>query len=861
MGNVCSISISCDAIFSRCIDCCVRKATFACQLEDNLDALKNALEDLIQARNDVMTRVLIAEQQHMKRLNRVQLWLTRVQAEEIEVSQLLQGIKSQQTENVGIGGFCSRNYKSTYKFGKKVDKKLKFVATLMSEGSDFQVVAERIPEVVVDERPSEPMIFGLESTFDKVWKCLAEEQVGIIGLYGMGGVGKTTLLTQINNKFFDTQNGFDFVMWIVVSKDLQIDKIQENIGKRIGLFDELWRNKSPEEKAIDIFKFLNKRKFVLLLDDVWERVNLIKVGVPVPSSKFSSKVVFTTRFIDICGLMEAHRKFKVECLQNEEAWKLFQNKVGEETLDSHPDIPELAKIVTKECGGLPLALITIGRAMAYKKTPEEWNFAIQVLKRSASEFPDCWIGEGFLDEFDRNEAQYKGYYIIGVLLHACLVEEEADRIKMHDVIRDMGLWIASDIEKENIMVQAGGGLTVLPEVTKWQGVRRMSMMENEIEDLLETSTFPHLLTLFLNSNRLMTIKCDFFHSMPLLKVLDLSCNRFLNALPSGISNLVSLQYLNLSRTSIKELPEELKLLANLKCLNLEHMIFLRTIPHQMICNFSMLHVFKMFSYNSPIYIAPDSVLCGGHEFLVEELLGLKHLNMLSITLKGTHALQRFLSSHMLQNCTQSLSLQLIDDSKSLSILTLAHMKHLQALHLVSENLKELKIDCKGEDVPEAPKRHGFHSLHTVDINSCVKLRHLTWLAFAPSLKFLYVSNCSSMEDIISAETLVEVSEMVRNLNLFAKLELLKLENLENLKSIYWDALPFSHLKEISVIGCPKLLKLPFNSNSAKVHKFLVKGQKSWWDELQWEDEATQNAFHPVSNMFEDFSAIFEFDFC
>ncbi|KAK5826832.1 hypothetical protein PVK06_021765 [Gossypium arboreum] len=64
--------------------------------------------------------------------------------------------------------------------------------------------------------------------------------------------------------------------------------------------------------------------------------------------------------------MEARKKIKVECLKSEEAWKLFQDKVGDETLNSHPDIRELAKQVAKRCGGLPLALITMGRAMALK---------------------------------------------------------------------------------------------------------------------------------------------------------------------------------------------------------------------------------------------------------------------------------------------------------------------------------------------------------------------------------------------------------------------------------------------------------------------------------------------------------------
>ena len=61
--------------------------------------------------------------------------------------------------------------------------------------------------------------------------------------------------------------------------------------------------------------------------------------------------------------MEAQRRIKVACLAREEAINLFQMKVGGKTLKSHQDIPKLAKVVMEECEGLPLALITIGRAM------------------------------------------------------------------------------------------------------------------------------------------------------------------------------------------------------------------------------------------------------------------------------------------------------------------------------------------------------------------------------------------------------------------------------------------------------------------------------------------------------------------
>ncbi|KAK9229265.1 hypothetical protein WN944_022224 [Citrus x changshan-huyou] len=308
MGNVCSTSLSCDDTISRCLDCIVSQTGYICHLKDNLDALRTEFQKLIEARNDVQIRVTVAKQRQWRRLQQVQGWLSRVQDVEKEVPRLLPQNFAKEKEI--LGGFCSGNCIKSYKYGKRVVQSLKNVQSLRKEG-DFKDVAQTVPENPVDERPLPPTVVGMQSTLDRVWRCLKEEPVGIVGLYGMGGVGKTTLLTQINNNFLHTPNNFDFVIWEVVSRDLQLGKIQESIAKKI--------------------------------------VDLAQVGLPVPSRTSASKVVFTTREFEVCGQMDAHKSFKVECLGYEDAWRLFEEKVGRNILDSHPDVPELAETVAREC--------------------------------------------------------------------------------------------------------------------------------------------------------------------------------------------------------------------------------------------------------------------------------------------------------------------------------------------------------------------------------------------------------------------------------------------------------------------------------------------------------------------------------
>lgn len=74
----------------------------------------------------------------------------------------------------------------------------------------------------------------------------------------------------------------------------------------------------------------------------------------------------------------------------------------------------------------------------------------------------------------------KGDYIIGIIVRACLLEEVgSDYVSMDDVIRDMTLWIACEVEKEkeNVLMSAGAQLTATPEVRKWEQRKRTFIVD------------------------------------------------------------------------------------------------------------------------------------------------------------------------------------------------------------------------------------------------------------------------------------------------------------------------------------------------------------------------------------------------
>ncbi|XP_015573825.1 disease resistance protein SUMM2 [Ricinus communis] len=859
------------------------RAAFLLHLEKNSDSLEIAIDQLKNLRDDVITRVEEQEdKQQMERTKRVSDWLAKVEQMEAQVTKVLQ----QGKEVVGkkcLLFCCPRNCRASYKLGKKVSKMIGEVDKLKKPG-DFDVLAYRLPRAPVDEMPMEKTV-GLDSMFEKVWRSIEDKSSGIIGLYGLGGVGKTTLLKKINNQFSNTTHDFDVVIWVAVSKQINVENIQEVIRNKLEIGNSIWINRSDElERAIEIYRVLRRKKFVLLLDDVWERLDLSKVGVPFPGNNNESRVIFTTRSEEVCGYMEADRRFRVECLAEQDALNLFQKMVGEDTLSSHQEIPQLAQIVAKKCQGLPLALITTGRAMASRKKPQEWKYAMKALQSYPSKFSgmedhvfpilkfsydslndetvktcflycslfpedhiilkeeliNLWIGEGFLDKFDDiHDARIEGEYIIGSLKLAGLLEGDeleehlgvsTECVWLHDVIRDMALWLACEHGKETkILVRDQPGRINLDQ-NQVKEVEKISMWSHHVNVIEGFLIFPNLQTLILRNSRLISIPSEVILCVPGLKVLDLSSNHGLAELPEGIGKLINLHYLNLSWTAIKEMSTEIKKLTKLRCLVLDNTKYLQLIAKEVISSLISLQRFSKLATIDFLY----------NEFLnevalLDELQSLKNLNDLSINLSTSDSVEKFFNSPILQGCIRELTLVECSEMTSLdiSLSSMTRMKHLEKLELrFCQSISELRVrPCLIRKANPS-----FSSLRFLHIGLC-PIRDLTWLIYAPKLETLELVNCDSVNEVINANcgnVKVEADH-----NIFSNLTKLYLVKLPNLHCIFHRALSFPSLEKMHVSECPKLRKLPFDSNSNNTLN-VIKGERSWWDGLQWDNEGLKD---------------------
>lgn len=237
---------------------------------------------------------------------------------------------------------------------------LEEVKKLRLEGY-FKEVTELPPRPEVVERPTWGTV-GQEEMPEMAWNRLIDDNVGIMGLHGMGGVGKTTLFKKIHNKFTEISGKFHIVIWIVVSQGANITKVQEDIVQKLHLCGDEWTKKNESDKAAEMQEDVCKED--------------------------GCKVAFTTRSENVCKRMGDHDPMQVKCLKEDQAWELFKLKVGDEQLRREPRIDVLARKVAEKCLGLPLALSIIGETMASKTTVQEWEDAVYVLNRDAAEFSD-----------------------------------------------------------------------------------------------------------------------------------------------------------------------------------------------------------------------------------------------------------------------------------------------------------------------------------------------------------------------------------------------------------------------------------------------------------------------------------------
>ncbi|KAL9366265.1 hypothetical protein Peur_037464 [Populus x canadensis] len=594
---------------------------------------------------------------------------------------------------------CIRQFKLSKALAKESETFRKLLET------KFTKVAHKFPPQPIEFLPSKEFTPSESSkeALEQIMKALKDDNANMIGLYGMGGVGKTTLVKRVGTIARESQL-FDEVLMATVSQNPNVIDIQNRMADMLGLKIE---ENSKEGRADRLRQRLKKvEKMLITLDDVWKHIDLKEMGIPFGDDHRGCKILLTTRVQGICSSMECQQKVHLRVLPEDEAWDLFSINAG--LRDGDSTLNTVAREVARECQGLPIALVTVGRALR-GKSRVQWEVASKQLKESQfvrmeqideqnnaytclklsydylkyEETKSCFVlcclfpedydipiedltryavGYGLHQDAEPIEDARKRVSVaIENLKDCCMLlgSETEEHVKMHDLVRDVAIQIAS--EEYGFMVKAGLGLE------KWQwtgksfeGFTTISLMGNKLAELPEGLVCPQLKVLLLEVDSGLNVPQRFFEGMTEIEVLSLKggclslqsleLSTKLQSLVLircgckdliGLRKLQRLKILGLRRClSIEELPDEIGELKELRLLDVTGCERLRRIPVNLIGRLKKLEELLIGDRSFQGWDAVGCDSTGGMNASLTELNSLSQLAVLSLWIPKVECIPR-----------------------------------------------------------------------------------------------------------------------------------------------------------------------------------------------------------------------------
>ncbi|KAL3825324.1 hypothetical protein ACJIZ3_021353 [Penstemon smallii] len=465
-------------------------------------------------------------------------------------------------------------------------------------------------------------VVGIEKPKKKLidW-LLPTDQLGlkVISVVGMGGLGKTTLVKKVYDDA-SLKSNFDHHVWITVLESFKVEHLLGNIIRQ--LVDEVQKPPPQGLEAMNdhemreyIYKFLQHKNYIIVLDDVWQIHVWEAMRYAFPRSNTCGCIVITTRYSNIGNAAcseNNHYVYELDPFPKEESKVLFYKKafLG----NSCPlQLKEICERILNICAGLPLAIVLIGGLLATKNNKmEEWElfsrsladeFEGDNLKRKMkilslsyydlpyylnscflylSSFPEdetigveriiqIWIAEGLVQQKQgKTMEELSKTYVRELLdrslikLHETFSDGSPSTFRIHDLVRE---YIISKSKEQNVVaIFTGGGEMLWPDKIRLLALHTsVNYTQEEYDNLKYIRSL-----LWLGSEyaiEFTQILENVLVGGRLLKVLELK-RAPINTIPSKVFKCYLLKHLNLSNTAVRHIPKSIKNLQNLECLNL-----------------------------------------------------------------------------------------------------------------------------------------------------------------------------------------------------------------------------------------------------------------------------------------------------
>ncbi|KAF8037645.1 hypothetical protein BT93_B0499 [Corymbia citriodora subsp. variegata] len=476
----------------------------------------------------------------------------------------------------------------------------------------------------------ETQFFGREKEEVEIMQLLISEvensdaKLSIVPIVGMGGVGKMAMAQQLYNNP-KMSSYFKKRTWVCAPDVFDVLDITKTVLQSITKLP--CEGKDLNWLQVKLKDHLSRKKFLVVLDDVWNEKCEEWTSLLKPFEARGSKIIITTRNHPVYSMIGATPYFLNELSIDNCTHLLAYHALGVKIFEGHPDLETIGKKIAKKCKGLPLAAKILGSLLRNKENADEWEAILNdkiwdvvigqngevllvlrlryvhlpsYLKRCfvyCAIFPKdygferdklalLWIGEGFLDgqKAKENILTFGRDYFNELVSRSFFQQSSVDTSKffMHDLLNDL----AKSIADTTYFTSGESQLVVDEDDTSFKDragyasfVSGRYVTSNNLRAYARMKVLRSLM--MLTNRRLIKsskkVLLDLLTNLKSLRVLSL-CHCDIIEVPNCVSDLKHLRYLNLSYTSIKRLPESIGTLCKLQALILKGCLSLSMLP-------------------------------------------------------------------------------------------------------------------------------------------------------------------------------------------------------------------------------------------------------------------------------------------